>query len=78
VALSRDLGSDGRALLGGLARAEDHLGESAPHRALVVDPGETQVPEGPGFHAAEGFLRGDLAGPHAFEKFLQVFLPHVR
>ena len=43
--LGEQLSDDGRALIGGLARAVDRLEQTLTQRAMVVHPGEADVGE---------------------------------
>ena len=62
---------DGHHLLGGLARAEDRLGEAAAQSAVVVDLGEAQVFEGQGLQALARLVGGQGTLPYGVQQVFE-------
>jgi hypothetical protein len=74
--LRQELGDDGGAVLRGLARPVDRLGEALAQGAVMVDPGEAEVRVRQAAQGRDGVVRRDGAGPHAVEEGPQRVFVH--
>ncbi len=71
------LGDDGGALLGRLARGVDRLGHALAQGPVVVDLGEAEIGEREAPETAHGVVGGDRAAPHVVQQLSEVGFLHV-